>query len=370
MALDWIALWIALVIAVIAFFLRGYLLKRPTPFLYYPEVASLKSMQKSWRVRFAHLPSLLKWMALAFLLAAFINPRIERTVTRPLTDNEKPVPTQGAAIYFLLDQSGSMGENIVMESDQVGFPTKMDELKKITKKFIQGDGATLGGRWNDLIGIVSFARAAHVLSPLTLDHDAINKLLDNLTVVSDPSQDGTSIGYAIYKTAHSIAATKEFASQVPANEKPAYEIKDTAMILVTDGFQSPNPEDKGKRLRNIGIEEAAAFAKEENIRLYIICIEPLINSEEFAPQRRQMQKSAEMTGGKFFPLADASKLLEIYQQIDRLQKSALPSEIVQNALITPKKKEWFYFYPYFLAVALLLTLAAVSLETTELRRAP
>ncbi len=159
----------------------------------------------------------------------------------------------------------------------------METLRRVASEFVRG-------RPSDMLGIVSFARTASVVTPLTLDHAQVLDGLKELQVVPSQDQDGTAIGYAIYKTATLIAATEQFM-------KGKFEIKGAAILLVTDGLQDPNPLDNENSLRNQDIPEAADYAKEQKIKLYIINIDPSITMDQFAPHRNQMRTAAESTGG-------------------------------------------------------------------------
>jgi len=279
------------------------------------------------------------------------------------------IPIEGIAIYLVLDRSGSMAGNIKSHKKMI---TKMDLLKDVTKNFVVGHPQSgLKGRPNDMLGLVVFSRGAQVLSPLTLDHQAIMDQLDQLQYITDYNQDGTAIGYAIYKTAHLIAATRHYAQNLLGEGKPAYEIKSSVMILITDGLQSPSPLDKGKKLRNIELLNAAQYAKEQDIRLYVVNVEPRIASKEFLAHRSLMKQIAEMTGGKFYLVESSVGLDKIYAEIDHLEKSVLP---VEMSHLSFPEDQYIYrrisFYPYLIGVGMLCLLFAVLLETTVLRRVP
>ena len=71
--------------------------------------------------------------------------------------------------------------------------------------------------------------------------------------------------------------------------------------MVTDGLQYPNPFDKGNRLRNIDLEEASAYAKDKGVKVYIVNVDPsLATDPELEPQRNQMKRITEATGGQLF----------------------------------------------------------------------
>ncbi len=378
---DLTALGLALLFLIVYSFIRRQQKNVQPPALLFSDLTDLKASNTGWKVHYANLPTILKRLALVCFLIAFIDPHLNSPPITAHTNKGKPrrLATEGSAIFFILDQSGSMSEQIVKTSgsEVTGFASKIELLREVTKEFIEGDPENeLPGLDTDLVGLVIFARTAHVISPLTLDHEMILNELSKLTIVKDKSQDGTAIGYAIFKTAHVMAATKRFGEELASKAKPAYEIKGSTMILVTDGFQDPNPEDKNNQWRVMGIEEAAKYAKEQGIHLYIINIDPTIESEEYAPQRRLMIRAAELTGGKFYPDPDPAKLKDIYAEIDRLEKFTLPEqqylEPQQSKFNTaaPAPIRTLSLYPFFLGIGMFLILMAILLETTSLRRVP
>lgn len=341
-----------------------------TPCFYFPDVNSL--VAGTGRSKWTQVPNTLFYLALLMFACAFIDPRFYTEAMRAEGQGaERRLPVEGIAIYFVLDQSGSMVEEVYAGGGRR--VRKIDLLKDLTKKFIEGD-STLGlrGRPNDMIGLVFFARAARVQAPLTLDHTAILQQLSHFSQVPERDQDGTSIGYAIFKTANMIAATRHYAQELSKEGKPAYTIKNSVMILVTDGLQDPNPLDKGKRLRNMDVPEAAAYAKEQGIHLYIVNVEPKLSTEEFAPYRHIMQRAAAVTGGKFYMVDNRANLGEIYQEIDRLEKSVLPEEARPGADkdLRPDLYRRISLFVYFLFAGIITLLAALVLDITILRRVP
>jgi len=329
----------------------------------------------SWRERAALLPKIFAYGALFFFLLALIDPHYYA-----LRDPEHPpknaggdqTPSEGIAIYLLLDSSLSMGEPLTVTSPE-GYRkslTKMSQLKEVTKRFVEGDPSLgLKGRPNDLIGIVSFARSAQVLSPLTLDHATIIKQLDRLQVNKDPNQLGTSLGYAIFKTVNLIAATRHFGSEVVEKGQPSYDIKSSVILLVTDGFQETNPGDLPNPLRSMEVDEAINYAKEQGIRLYIVNIDPSITSTEYADHRKLFELLTESTGGKFFYSEGGRGLSQIYAEIDQMEKSLLPPSSVDKESM-PHLYRRVSLYPALIAIGMFLLFLSVLLETTFLRVVP
>ncbi len=361
-----------------------YFREAPKPAFYYPTTEGMDAAASSFKTLFHSLPKIFLGLSFLSLLAALADPKV--TVPRPPQEVPAPLdvsqpsgpppPVEGLAIYLVLDQSGSMAEEILTRDAQGrrSNSKKLNILKTITEKFIKGDPASgLDGRPDDMIGIVAFARSARVLSPLTLDHGSLLKKLRELEVVQSDDQQGTSIGYAIFKTANLIVATRHFAEKLETEGKPAYTIRSAVIVLVTDGLQENNPLDKGKKWRLMPIEEAASYAAANGIKLYIINVDPKFGSPEYAPERREMERNAAKSGGKFFIAGDKRNLAEIYSEIDELEKSHLPSpqtgRSVSKAVVSGQFDER-HLYKYLAGLALLLLMASVFLETLWTRSVP
>jgi len=360
--------------------LARYWAKHPVPSIQFPSVSFLRQLPSRGNARWAKLPRIFQALALAFFLMAFINPRLFYEKPHP------PLPpqsskTEGIALYFILDQSGSMTEPVTVDSPRGGREKiqKIALLKKLTEAFIRGDQAMgLPGRSSDLIGVVTFARSAQILSPLTLDHQTVLDQIHKLDIMRIKDQDGTAIGYAIYKTANLIAATRHYAEQQRDSRNPSYEIKNSVMILVTDGLQDPNPLDQDNRWRWLDPEDAAAYARDNHIRLYLVNVEPSNNAPEYQPNRNQMIRMAEMTGGKYFSMDDSGNLAGIYKEIDKLEKSELP---VQKDLLDQLKSQLskdemptIYtsvpLYPGLIVLGMVCLLVGILLQTLWLRSVP
>lgn len=383
-AIDPFAVALSLPLCIFCYALYRYKQTFLRPHIYVANLSAFDSPSKNWKERFSALPEWLKWAAFCALLLAFMDPKVH--TERQNNGQQPPLPkqlaTEGVAIYLVLDQSGSMGQKITVRRPDGHYvtDTKIDLLRQATENFISGNAELkLPGRPNDLIGLVEFARTAHVAVPLTLDRKSLLDAVQAFDVVKEPSQDGTAIGYAILKTARLIAATREYARDLIGKGKPAYEIKNSVIILVTDGFQDPHPDDKSSRWRQMDPMEVAQTIKELGIHVYIVNVEPGINAEAFAPHRRLLQKAAEATGGKFFMIGGyGSNITDIYAAIDAIEKSPLPvDEEIIKALQEKIAKEnlpglykTFFIAPYLIAFAMTCLLLAVLLESTLLRRVP
>lgn len=349
------------------FIIVWFLSKRfpnPSPSLGFSDLKNLSSVNRSFRLSISGAPQALKWAALFLFLCAFVDPHYFslKDVTQ---DKETSSPTEGIAIYIIVDQSGSMAEEIsaIGKNRRKEELRKIDLLKQVTKRFIEN-------RPNDLIGLISFARRSIIQSPLTLDHEAILEELKKLVPLTDQAEAGTAIGYAVYKTVNLIKETKHFAEELVEKGQPAYSIKNSIIVLVTDGFQNVNPEDVNHPFRAMDLGEAAKFAKQNKVKLYAINVDPSLSKEEFGPQRRLMRRVAEQTGGKFYSVDSSNSLEAIYQEISEIEKSVIPKI---DTLVKAKHPEFYLrvsLYPPLIALSMFLLLLSLLLETSFLRRAP
>lgn len=371
--IDYKAMFIVAVCIPLLYFLWKLHNHYIAPYIAFSSVQGL--LHNKGRASWSEMPKALTWLALIAFSLAFIDPHffIHRKDKESLFGGQDEFPSEGIAIYLILDQSGSMEEKVAVQSLTEGFhlTSKIDLLKQVSKQFIIGDPALgLQGRPNDMIGLIFFARAARVMAPLTLDHEAVLQELTRFKSVGDKDQDGTSIGYAIYKTANMIVATRHYAQELISKGEPAYTIKNSVLILITDGLQDPNPLDKGKRLRNMDVTEAAEYAKENNIKLYIVNVEPKLATDEFMPYRNIMKRAAEHTGGKFFMVGAGSNLEQIYKEIDKLEKSALPDFSSMDKNLRPDLFIRVSMFPYLVVFGLICLLSVTVLDTLILRRVP
>jgi len=361
---DWLAVVLAVLICLFFYLTKKMSTqKNPSPAFAFPSLKNIR-VKSSLRSRFYNVPKKLYCAALFFFLFAFVDPYLasdkEPAQIARLSSKKRIIPTEGIALYLLLDQSGSMSQTIsVKKEGKQAQVEKIDLLKQVTTQFILN-------RPTDLIGLISFARIPRVIAPLTLNHQLLIQDLQALQVVTGQENDGTSLGYAVYKAAHLITATRHYAEEISLANESQYHIKSGVIIAITDGMQDPNYLDKGNRLRTIELEEVAKFAKKERVRLYIINIDSSFATKQFAPHRRQMQKITKMTGGAFY-LADESKdLTQIYRAINELEKSQIPQ------FISEEKREirYFSFYPYLISAGMICFLLGSLLEGFYFKSTP
>jgi Ca-activated chloride channel homolog len=372
--LDWLSFLLVILLLFLSFFFVRKS-KRASLSLFYSDISFFKGLTPSLRLRLAILPRILQFVTLIFFVLAFIDPHflIDRDLNmggRIPEEGEEGgtmfLPREGIAMYLVLDKSGSMQQPMSRGM------SRLDVLKDLTAKFVNGD-EQLGGRSNDLIGLVTFARLANVDVPLTLDHEAITTRLKKLSVARTNQENGTAIGYALFKTANLIQATKHFSKELIEEGRPSYDIASTVIILVTDGIQEPNPADEGHLRRSMSIPDAVKAVVKAGIKTYVINVNPDIRHPRFAKAKRELEQIAEDTGGKFYIADNSSSLMYIYQEIDNLEVTALPQEdivkVVEKSIESPQYKR-ISLYPYFIAAGMICLFISIILSTTWLRRTP
>ncbi len=246
--------------------------------------------------------------------------------------------TEGIAICLTVDVSLSM---LIRDFKINGAPVnRLTAAKRVMRDFIRGRG-------HDRIGIVAFAGAPYQPCPLTLDHDWLEANLDR--VQTGVMEDGTAIGSGL-----AVAARRLDKEQIPSK----------VIILLTDGANN-----SGK----LSPQDAAKLAATLGQKIYTIAIGtggvhqiPLPDGRIITSGRQEfdeatLQEVARVGGGSFYMAQDLSSLQEIFETIDRLEKT----EIKRRSIV---ETEELFFYPAMLAAALLGL--ALFLRLTLLNTSP
>jgi Ca-activated chloride channel family protein len=340
----------------------------PAVFLYLRYVGTLRSeslgwsslsvaesLPRSWKQRFLWLPGAVHILALATLTVALARPQMQIVTSTMERD--------GVAIELLVDISSSMEMTVRYQSRNV---SRMFVAKEVLREFIQGKEGELSGRPNDLLGLITFARYADTICPLTLSHEAIVFLAEQLVINDRPNEDGTAYGDATALAAARLARLEETLPGAEESSVPPVIIKSKLIILLTDG------ENNCGRMLPL---QAAALAKKWGIRIYTISLtDPPQNqfvrvegdeSIEVARARsaaeQVLEQMAQSTGGIFRRAHDFDTLKAVYQEIDRLERTELRSAFRR---VPEEKFAWF-------AIATLVLLAIeFILRSTWLRRIP
>jgi Ca-activated chloride channel homolog len=308
--------------------------------LLFPSTRVLGRVPRTWRQRLAVVPAVLRYAALALTVVALSRPMSGRNPIRNVTE--------GIAMEMVLDRSGSMSEGMSFHGKTV---SRFDAVKEVFSSFVMGDRSGLPGRPDDLIGVIAFAGYPDTISPLTQSRDTLAGVLKELTIISDPSKDGTAIGDAIALAAARLKAVEE-GTQAAALRGDRFRIKSKVIILLTDGEQNA-----GKRAP----ADAAELARSWGVKIYTIGVASQAGGGFGDASAALLQQVADTTGGVFQVAADERSLRAVYAEIDRLEKS----EVSSIRYLSIRE----HFAPFALAALALLLLEAAA-SRTLFRRIP
>jgi len=234
------------------------------------------------------------------------------------------LPEDGIDIVVVLDVSGSMSQ---LAEPGRNAPSKLEAAQEVIGEFIE----SLEG---DRIGLVAFQSRAILLSPLTLDHDALGRQVD--AAESGLIPDGTAIGLG-------IAEALNLLRESPARSRIA--------VLLTDGENNQG---------EVPPMQAARIAETLGIRIYTIGLHGAARGGSQVDVRL-LQQIAAVTDAGYFDAATQVELSEAYREVRRLERSR----------VGERRFTEFREYGPLLAVAALLLLAAeVGLRATVFRRYP
>jgi Ca-activated chloride channel family protein len=281
----------------------------------FSSVALLSGFRPTWRLRYRWLPTAIRAAALTLLVVA---------IARPQTGQADSIlPGQGIDIALVLDLSSSM------QSGSLGTGSRQEVAQRVLTNFVQG-------RENDRIGLVIFREDTLVLSPLTLDYEALAQLIQNAPQVG--LSDGTAIG-------NGLATAIDLLRESRARSRVA--------ILLTDGENTAG---------SVEPLAAARIAETLGIRVYTIGV--LAPGSRAAGQlnvnETALREMANVTGGQYYPAESEQALAAIYDSIEQLEKSRVGR---------PQYGQFNELAPYFIAVALLLLGLELGLRSTVWRQA-
>jgi len=275
------------------FILCQYFCKEKKQSLYFSNMQMLQKASKNQGM----IVKAIKFLLIVFLSLALANPVKKDEII--VNDNK------GYEISLILDASGSMLE-----------ANKFTHTKNILIDFIKQ-------RKEDRLALSIFADFAYVAVPLTYDKKSILELLKYVEV-GIAGQRQTALYEALYLSSNLYKTST-------AKEKIA--------ILLTDGYDTSN---------TIPMDVAIAKAKKYGIKVYTIGIGGI---GDYDPN--VLQTIALKTGGKFFQANSVEKLKEIYEHINKLEKS----EIKAQKYV---KKDYYFAYPLDVAIVLLLMLIILN----------
>ena len=321
--------WILYCLLLIPVLITWYIWKgrKQSSAISYSSLKKFDSTPATIRERFRHLLFALRLLALGFLIIALARPQNFSA--------GQSVNAEGIDISMVLDISGSM----LAEDFK---PNRLEAAKNVIDDFIKG-------RTTDRIGLVIFSREAFTQCPLTIDYAVLRNLLSDIK--TGMIEDGTAIGNGI---ANGINRLKDS------------DAESRVIILLTDGVNNAGEVDP---------ISAAEIAASFGIRIYTIGVgtrgeapypvqTPFGTRYQMVPveiDEAILKKIAELTGGEYFRATNNRALADIYNKIDKMEKTKIEITSYRNA------KELFATW---LILGLALLLLELILSKTILRKLP
>jgi Ca-activated chloride channel family protein len=302
---------LAIIPAMVAFYVIKQ--QKTTASLRMPGLQTFTGARITFRHYLRHILFALRIIALTLLIIVLARPQA--------TDKFQNTSTEGIDIVLTLDISGSMLARDFR-------PDRLEASKNVATEFISG-------RPYDRIGLVVFSGESFTQCPLTTDHAVLVNLLREIQ--SGMIEDGTAIGMGLATAVNRIKDS---------------EAKSKVIILLTDGVNN-----RGE----IAPATAAGIAKTYGIRVYTIGVgtqgmAPYPVQTPFGIQYQNMpveideailQEISQATGGKYFRATDNDKLVQVYNEIDKLEKSKI--DVKQFS-----RKEEKFLIPSLIAFCLLI----------------
>lgn len=305
---PWLLLLLLAVPLMVAWYITRH--KRIKAPVHIPTLEMFGAPTRSSRELRYHLRFALRCAAVTLLVIALARPQSK------LSREEMEI--EGIDIVLTIDVSGSMkGEDFK--------PNRLEAAKDVALRFIDG-------RKNDRIALVEFAGEAFTQTPLTIDHNILQRQLSAMRI--GLLEDGTAIGDGLATAINRIKDSKAVSKVI---------------ILLTDGVNNRG---------SIDPETAAELASEYGIRLYTIGVgsrgDVLYHDEYGRPfhsradlDENLLRQMAENTnGGHYYRATDKNSLNEIFSQIDKIEKTRID--------VTQYRQTKEEFKPFLLLALLLL----------------
>ncbi len=306
--------------------------KKTEPTMRMSDTNAYRFAPRSWKVTLMPIQLILRLAVFVLLILILARPQTHNSW------NNKSV--EGIDIMLAMDVSGSMLAEDLR-------PNRIEAAKQVAAEFI-------AGRPNDNIGLTIFAGEAFTQCPMTTDHASLLNLLHGVRTdlaTRGLIEDGTAIGMGL---ANAVSRLK--------NSKA----KSKVVILLTDGSNNRG---------DISPMTAAEIAKSLGIRVYTIGVGtnkvapypmPVAGGVQYVNipveiDSKTLSEIATATEGDFYRATNNKELLNIYKEIDKLEKSKLS--------VKTYSKRYEAYQPFAIA-AILMLLLEILLRITIFRKLP
>ena len=289
-------------------------------------ISSVKSLNiKSLKVKLFPLINVLRFTALFMLIVALARPQI-------IDVSIQTKKSRGIDIVIAVDVSSSM-----LAQDLK--PNRLEALKEVAKEFVND-------RINDRIGLVVYAGESYTKTPVTSDKSIIINSINEI-IFDGVIEDGTAIGMGLATSVNRLKNSKA---------------KSKVVILLTDGVNNSgfiDPNTSADLATSFGIKTYTIGLGSNGNARAPIALNPdgsfRYGLTKVEIDEKLLKEIASKTGGLYFRATDNKKLKEIYDEINKLEKTEVEEFKYSNA------KE---VYRFFVLAAVILILMEWILKTT------
>ncbi|WP_026452096.1 vWA domain-containing protein [Aequorivita capsosiphonis] len=281
--------WLFLILPVLVLW---YLWKRNQ------QTASLKisSVQgfktgRNWLAQIKPLLFVLRLLALSAIIIAMARPRTVDETTKTKT-------TRGIDIVMSMDLSASMLARDLK-------PNRLEALKTVAAHFINS-------RPNDRIGLVEYAGESYTRTPLTSDKAVVLSSLKSMSY-NTTIEGGTAIGSGLATAVNRLKDSRA---------------KSKVIILLTDGVNNSgfiDPKIASELAVEFGIKVYTIGIGSNGMAMSPIGIRPdggfQYGNVPVEIDEALLKEIAKKTGGRYFRATNNTKLEEIYDEINKLEKT-------------------------------------------------
>lgn len=264
--------------------------KRQTASLKISSIHGFKT-PKNWLAKARPVLFVLRMIAVVAIILAMARPRTVDESTRIKT-------TKGIDIVMAIDVSASMLARDLK-------PNRLEALKTVAARFIND-------RVNDRIGLVEYAGESYTKTPITSDKSIVLSSLNGIkynTII----EGGTAIGMGLATSVNRLKDSRA---------------KSKVIILLTDGVNNSgfiDPKIASELAIEFGIKVYTIGLGTNGLAQSPIGIRPdgtfQYGSVQVEIDEELLKEIAKTTGGQYFRATSTSKLVEIYDEINKLEKT-------------------------------------------------
>lgn len=245
-------------------------------------------------------------------------------------------------IHIVLDNSSSMLRNIDSPFNPVfsiaDGKSRLEYSKEILANSVIRNPVYKG----DIIALHSFARFSQTITPLTTEREILLQKCKGITPVSNEKEDGTSLGYAIFKVTVNAVLSSFLHSFQPQETSQNIKLEKNIIIVLTDGFPDLRADDQQSAYFSTSISQAAEFALRYSIPVYVIGIDPTLLRSEFKNIRMGITKTIQTTGGNFYITEDKEQIEEFLHLISEKESDIKKGQNLSKTYKIGYIRKYFY----------------------------